>query len=397
MLLRSLKCDPKARLRKSGFHVTLCVPWMSILFLGLTMETRAMAAEDASSSRERLTSQQAVALIDLAMAGIEREFPNKPSQVMVTQEDVKSPHELHPVFYGCFDWHSSVHGHWVLIRLLKLYPDNERADAIRALLNRQFTAEKLQAEADYFLTKENKSFERMYGWAWLLRLATELHGWDDGDARRWRSNLRPLETRIVELTKEYLPKLSFPIRTGEHTDTGFALAQELDYARAVGDDELEAAIVRYGLAKFSSDRDYPARYEPSGHDFFSTCLNEADLMRRVMSPAEFSEWLQQFLPELAEPNGSAQSLLTPAKVSDVTDGKLVHLAGLNFNRGWTQAGIASVLPASDARRQILLDSVARHEQAGLEYVFSGHYEGEHWLGTFAVYLLTESGISVTPD
>lgn len=342
--------------------------------------------------REELPTEKVSALIDLALKGIETEYPNKPSNVMATAEDVQSPQEMHPVFYGCFDWHSSVHGHWLLVRLMKLYPDNPRVVGVRELLNRQLTAVKLLKEAEYFDAKQNKSFERMYGWAWLLRLAAELENWEDNDGREWAKNLQPLEEQLVTLAREYLPKLSFPIRTGQHPDTGFALAQLLDYARIKGNAELEEEIVAFAKAKYTEDYDYPARYEPSGHDFFSTCLNEADLMRRILEPDEFSKWLDQFLPELAKSGGTAESLKTPAKVSDVTDGKLVHLAGLNFNRAWTQAGVASVLPESDGRRIVLEQSIKDHKAAGLEYVFSGHYEGEHWLATFAVYVLTGTGL-----
>lgn len=354
-------------------------------------ETKILSSVD-GLGREHLSDERVVALIDLALKGIEQQYPNKPSNVMASADDVLSPMEMHPVFYGCFDWHSSVHGHWLLVRLLKLYPENARAQEVRSLLSKQLTADKLRAEAEYFDAKENQSFERMYGWAWALRLAAELHEWQDPDARRWSANLRPLELKLVQLSKAYLPKLTFPIRTGQHPDTGFALAQLLDYARTVGDKDLERMIVEFAREKYINDYDYPARYEPSGHDFFSTCLNEADLMRRVLSTSEFSQWLDQFLPELAMSDGEADSLKTPAHVSDVTDGKLVHLAGLNFNRAWTQAGIARVLPAQDPRRAVLVKSIREHTQVGLDYVFSGHYEGEHWLATFAVYVLTGTGL-----
>lgn len=339
-----------------------------------------------------LSDSAVVALMELAMKGIEQQFPNKPSNVMTSADDVLSPQDMHPVFYGCFDWHSSVHGHWLLVRLLKLYPNSGKADEARRLLNRQLTRSKLQLEADYFDKKENKSFERMYGWAWALRLVTELHGWQDVDGQRWAANLKPLEQQLVSLAKDYLPKLSYPIRTGQHPDTGFALGQLLDYARTVGDKELDVLIADFAREKYLSDVDYPARYEPSGHDFFSTCLNEADLMRRVLNPSEFAEWLNGFLPELAKPEGSANSILTPEEVPDVTDGKLVHLAGLNFNRAWAQLGIYSVLKDGDERRAVLAESIEAHTRSGMDYVFSGHYEGEHWLATFAVYTLTRSGL-----
>ena len=359
----------------------------------MLIASEANSAFSQAQGTVKLSDAQVAAFADLAMKGIEIEYPNKPSNVMSSEKDVLSPKEMHPVFYGCFDWHSSVHGHWLLVRLLKTYPNSPREEAIRALLRRQLTEEKLLNETAYFDAKSNQSFERMYGWAWIFRLAAELHDWDDEEGRMWAKNLRPLEQKLVSLAKAYLPKLTFPIRTGQHADTGFALAQAYDYASTVGDKEFGQQIEQFAKAKYVEDYDYPARYEPSGHDFFSTCLNEADLMRRVMKPKEFSAWLTRFLPELHEPGGTAQSLLTPAEVSDVTDGKLVHLAGLNFNRGWTQAGILSHLEANDPRRAILEQSIVAHREAGLKYVFSGSYEGEHWLATFAVYLLTGSGIA----
>ncbi|MEM8736473.1 MAG: DUF2891 domain-containing protein [Planctomycetota bacterium] len=370
--------------------------WL-LLVCGVAMSTSVAEADDTEKTTMDVLKPVAIsdadvcALMELAMKGIEQEFPNKPSNVMTSAEDVLRPQEMHPVFYGCFDWHSSVHGHWLLVRLLKLYPDSGGAAEARALLNRQLTASKLQTEADYFDKKENKSFERMYGWAWALRLATELHGWEDPDGQRWAANLKPLEQKLVVLAKDYLPKLSYPIRTGQHPDTGFALGQLLDYARTVGDAEMDVLIQKFAREKYLGDVDYPARYEPSGHDFFSTCLNEADLMRRVLDTNEFAEWLSAFLPELDKFEGSANSILTPEEVPDVTDGKLVHLAGLNFNRAWAQLGIYSALEEGDPRRVVLAGSIASHTQAGMDYVFSGHYEGEHWLATFAVYTLTRSG------
>ena len=341
---------------------------------------------------QRLTDTQVEQFARLALEGIPREFPNKPSNVMIGPESVRGPREMHPVFFGCFDWHSSVHGHWMLVRLARLYPDAPVVAEIRPLLAKQLTTEKLKKETAYFDEKENRSFERMYGWAWALRLATELHTWDNVDAQRWATNLRPLEARIVDLTKTYLPKLTYPIRTGVHPDTAFALGQILDYARAVGDEQLEKMITEYSREKYLADRNYPSAFEPSGHDFFSQSWNEADLMRRVLSRDEFSVWLEQFLPDLARPNSDAANLLRPAIVSDPSDPKIVHLAGLNLSRAWTQNSVLAALPQSDPRGAALQRSVDAHTHAGLEYVFSGHYEGEHWLATFAVYLLTEVGV-----
>lgn len=350
------------------------------------------SAEAAPPTGSLLTNEQVGRFARLALEGITKEFPNKPSNVMVGPGSVKGPRELHPVFYGCFDWHSSVHGHWMLVRVAKLKSDASCVPEIRELLDNQLTADKLSVEAGYFDVKENKSFERMYGWGWTLRLVAELHTWDDPDALRWRSNLRPLEDQIVGLTKEYLPRLTYPIRTGVHPDTAFALAQILDYSRTVGDVDLEKQIVAYVREKYLGDHDYVGHFEPSGEDFFSPAWNEADLMRRVLPSDEFASWLNRFLPSITEIDNDVASLLQPVIVSDPTDPKIVHLAGLNLSRAWTQHGVMSALPANDPRRKILKRSMAEHSKAGLDYVFSGHYEGEHWLATFAIYGLTDVGI-----
>lgn len=337
-----------------------------------------------------LSDAQVTAFARLALAGIEREFPNKPADLLTRPDSLQLPRVLHPVFYGCYDWHSAVHAHWLLARLLKRYPASSIAPAARALLSRQLTADKLRTEADYFTHKSNHNFERMYGWAWLLRLAAELRTFDDPDARAWAAHLAPLEHRLVDLTKAYLPRLTYPIRSGVHPDTAFALAQILDYARQVptpGNLDLEHQIVAYAREKYLPDRACSAAFEPSGEDFFSPSLNEADLLRRILPPSDFASWLTAFLPELAPHAAGASPLLTPAVVSDIADARIGHLAGLNLSRAWTQRGILSALPADDPRRPLLETSVRAHAAAGLGCVFSGHYEGEHWLATFAVYLL----------
>jgi hypothetical protein len=337
----------------------------------------------------KLTSKQVAAFAQLALAGLDKEYPNKPQHVMTGPESKLSPRELHPAFFGCFDWHSSVHGHWMLVRLLKLYPNQPQAAEIRGRLDAHFGRESLQREADYFKVKENVSFERMYGWAWCLRLAAELHAWNDPQGRHWRDNLRPLETKLVALTMAYLPKLSFPVRTGVHPDTAFALAQTLDYARTVGNTALAELVSQRSRDFYLDDANYNDAYEPSGEDFFSPALNEADLMRRALKPEEFAAWLDRFLPGLRD--GSAKRLLAPVEVSDVADPKLVHLAGLNLSRAWALAGIARGLPINDPRVRRLTDAAAKHADKGLSYVFSGHYEGEHWLATFAIYALSDVG------
>jgi Protein of unknown function (DUF2891) len=335
----------------------------------------------------RLTKEQASGFARLALKGIDKEYPNKPEHVMAGPDDVKGPKALHPAFFGSYDWHSCVHGHWMLARLLRLFPDLPEAGQIRSALNDHLTADKLKAEADYFARKDSKSFERTYGWAWLLKLAHELRGWDDPDARRWSRNLEPLADSIVARYLDFLPKQTYPIRTGVHPNTAFGLAFAHDYACATGNASLQSLVKERAKAYFAADDDAPAKWEPSGADFFSPSLMEADLMRRVLTPAEFRTWFAQFLPRAGK--GEPASLFTPAVVTDRTDPQLVHLDGLNLSRAWCMRGIAAALPASDPAREALIGSSARHGASALGHVASGDYAGEHWLASFAVYLLTD--------
>ena len=341
-------------------------------------------------AQNSLNPQRAAQFATLALAGMDREYPNKPGEVLTGPQDLLSPSAMHPAFYGHFDWHSSVHGHWMLVRLLRRYPEMPNAALVRSRLAAHLTEKNLRAETAWFEIKENRSFERMYGWAWALRLAAELHDWDDADARAWAAALQPLEQKLVALTLEYLPRLSYPVRSGVHPDTAFALAQLLDYARTVHNAELESQLVRRARDFYLADRDYPIAYEPSGQDFFSAGLNEADLMRRVLPQREFSKWLNRFVPRLR--SGRLGGWAVPAVVSDVEDPQIVHLVGLNLSRAWTMQGIASALEPRDRRRRVLDAAQRMHAEAGMGYVFSGHYEGEHWLATFAVYHLTVTGL-----
>ncbi len=345
-------------------------------------------AQDSQHMTE-LSEAQAARLAGLALKGLDQEYPNKPSNVLAGPQDVRSPRELYPAFYGCFDWHSSVHGHWMLVRLLKTQADFSLASEIRERLAEHLTLENIQLETKHFQQPENKSFERMYGWAWYLRLVQELHTWDDPEGQQWRENLRPLEEHLVASTMEFLPKQNYPIRTGVHPNTAFGLGQIRDYAVAVENQLLIDLIDQRARDYYLEDRDYPIHYEPSGEDFFSAALTEADLMRRVLNEDEFRQWLRAFIPGLEQVD--VATLWTPVSVTDVTDGKLVHLAGLNFNRAWTLYGIADRLKPSDPLRLPLTQVAEKHTQAGLDYVFTGDYAGEHWLGTFAVYVLTGVG------
>ena len=288
-----------------------------------------------------MNQKQASLFARQALAAIQREYPNKPDHVLNGESDIKGPRAFHPAFYGSFDWHSSVHGHWMLVRLLRCLPDLPERDEIHAVLREHLTAKNLQTEADYFAQPNRKSFERTYGWAWLLKLAEELHEWDDPDGRQWSQNIRPLADAIVARALDFLPKQTYPIRTGVHPNTAFGLCFMLDYARAVGNEPFAKLIEQRSRFYFGHDAAIPAQWEPGGTDFLSPSLIEADLMRRVMPPDEFRLWLRRFLPDLTR--GEPKSLLTPATVTDRSDPQLVHLDGLNLSRAWCMRSIAAAL------------------------------------------------------
>jgi hypothetical protein len=274
----------------------------------------------------------------------------------------------------------------MLVHLLRRSAPLEKAQEICAALDKNLTPENLLAEVAYFKQKGRASFERTYGWAWLLKLAEELHDWEDEDGQRWSRNLRPLVAAVVERYQEFLSKQTYPIRTGVHPNTAFGLCLALDYARTVQDKNFAELIEGTSRSYYLADANYPAWLEPSGEDFLSPALEEADLMRRVLPTAEFAEWFHKFLPGLEA--GEPKSLLTTAIVSDRTDGKLVHLDGLNLSRAWCMRSIASALPLNDPAAKQLRAAAQLHEHDGLAHVTSGNYEGEHWLATFAVYLLS---------
>lgn len=321
----------------------------------------------------------------LALKCVTREFPNKPEHVMNDVRDVESPKALHPAFYGCFDWHSSVHGHWMLVRLLKQFPGLPEAKEIRDALEANLTAKNIEAEVRYIKQPNRQSFERTYGWAWLLKLAEELHTWPDTDSARWSRNLRPLTEAIVSQYLNFLPKQTYPIRTGVHPNTAFGLAFALDYATTVGDNKLKSLLDERSRTYFGKDVDYPGGWEPGGEDFFSPALMEADLMRRVLNPVEYRRWLRRFLPGLTA--GGPKSLLKPAIVADRTDPKIVHLDGLNLSRAWCMRSIAASLARNDPARRILSAAGREHARDALAHIASGDYAGEHWLASFAVYML----------
>jgi Protein of unknown function (DUF2891) len=354
-----------------------------VIILAANATLRSEPMKEASRS---MTQEQAARFARLALNAIHREYPNKPGDVLNGAEDVRSPKAIHPAFYGCFDWHSSVHGHWLLVRLLRQFPELQEKQRIRAVLAEDLTARNLQTEADYFSQPNRQSFERTYGWGWLLKLAEELHGWNDPDGREWSKNLQPLSDIIVKRYLEFLPKQTYPIRTGVHPNTAFGLAFALDYARAVGHKDLAKLLEERSRTYYAKDSAIPAVWEPDGADFFSPSLMEADLMRRVLPPREFADWLRRFYPDLAK--GQPKSLMEPATVTDRTDPQIVHLDGLNLSRAWCMRCIAAELPKDDPSRKVLTESAARHAKAALGHVTSGDYAGEHWLATFAAYMLS---------
>jgi hypothetical protein len=326
----------------------------------------------------------------LALACVHKEYPNKIAHVLNSDADVAPPRKLTPAFCGCYDWHSSVHGHWLLVRLLRTFPHAPFAADARKALGRSLTAENIKQEAAYLRGKGRESFERPYGLAWLLQLCAELHEWDDPQARVWSANLHPLEEAAVERLSTWLPKLSNPVRIGEHDQTAFALGLILDYARSTGNKSLAKLASDSAKKFFLNDKDCPLNYEPSGEDFLSPCLGEADVMRRVLAPKEFAVWLTGFMPQI--PTTRNTDWLPVVVSPDPSDPKLAHLDGLNLSRAWMLEGIISGLPADDPRRPALQATADAHRRAGLAAVTGEHYEGGHWLGSFAVYLTTRRGI-----
>jgi hypothetical protein len=347
-----------------------------LLALAVFFSGRIMADQD-------FDQVQAARFARLALDCVHKEYPNKIAHSMNSDADVKPPRELTPAFYGCFDWHSSVHGHWLLVRLTRLFPEAPFAADARRALAQSLTPANIAVETRYLNANGRTSFERPYGLAWLLQLAAELKEWDDPDARRWSAALAPLEQAATTRIDDWLPKLAHPIRTGEHNNTAFGMGLMLDYAHGSGNVTFARLVESRARDYYLKDKACPLSYEPSGEDFLSPCLAEADLMRRILPPAEFAPWFTAFLPQID---------LEPTRVADVTDGKLYHLAGLNLSRAWMLNGIVSKLAAADPRRARLTALSARLRQAGLESIRSEHYEGGHWLGTFAVYLVSKRGI-----
>ena len=367
----------------------------NLLFVLLLVPAMALAAETPDSatadpSAGGFDARAAERFAKLALACVHKEYPNKISHVLNSDADVAPPRKLTPAFCGCYDWHSSVHGHWLLVRLVRTFPGAPFASAARDALKQSLTAENLKQEATYVRGEGRSSFERPYGLSWLLQLCAELREWDDPQAHEWLLNLTPLEDAAVERLTKWLPKLSNPVRIGEHDQTAFGLGLMFDYARATKN-EAFARLVRDSSKKFFlADKNCPLNYEPSGEDFLSPCLGEADVMRRVLPQKEFAGWLKGFMPQI--PVTENPDWLRVAISPDPSDPKLAHLDGLNLSRAWMLEGILSALPEDDPRRPALQAAADAHRHAGLAAVTGEHYEGGHWLGSFAVYLTTRRGI-----
>jgi hypothetical protein len=360
----------------SARHISI---WVIVLMMFVIQP--ALASDDATVDR----------FAALALGCVHQEYPNKISHVLSGDQDVAPPRQLTPVFYGCFDWHSSVHGHWLLTRLLRLYPDLDSSIQIESALNKSFKAEKMAVEVGYVSHDQRASFERPYGVAWLLQLTAELREWDDPRARAWLNVLEPLETVLVKRMETWLVKLAYPIRIGEHAQTAFAFGLFLDWAGAADRQDFFNLVAGKSREFYLKDSLCPLAYEPGGQDFLSPCLAEADLMRRILSEDEYSLWLSGFMPAI--PVDGRSDWLSLAVVTDPTDGKLAHLDGLNISRAWMLEGIAYGLPKGDTRRPAILGAAAYHKESGLAAVTGEHYEGGHWLGSFATYLQTGRGLS----
>jgi Protein of unknown function (DUF2891) len=375
--------------------VRICVTLpVTLIALGAAITPPAPAAAAAGP----LDAGGAARFAALALKCLHQEYPNHISHTLSGDSDARPPRELTPAFYGCLDWHSDVHGHWLLVRLMRLFPDALFAAEARAAVARSLTPQNIAAETAYLRGAGRASFERPYGLAWLLQLAAELRRSDDAEARGWYATLAPLESAVAARLESYLPKLHYPIRIGEHDQTAFSLGLMWDWAAASGDAHMREVLSDAAERFYRHDRNCPLAYEPSGEDFLSPCLAEADFMRRVLAPPAFARWLDGFLPQIPRRRSASAELtgwLTPGVVTDRSDPKLAHIDGLNLSRAWMLEGIAHGLPPHDPRIAALRAAATQHAAAALPAVTGEHYEGGHWLGTFAVYLTSQAGLQ--PD
>jgi len=331
---------------------------------------------------QELTLSQANHLATLPIKCLQQEYPNKLSQLLIDSTEIQSPKVLHPAFYGCFDWHSSVHGHWSLIFLLNKFPNLENKEEIIKKLQINLSKENIQTEINYLNKTHEKSFERTYGWNWLLKLQLELETSNESFAKELAQNLKPLSNLIIERYIEFLPKLLYPIRVGTHSNTAFGLTMAWDYAVYSKDENFQNSIKSNAKRLFNSDKNCPMSWEPSGTDFLSPCLEEMAIMERILPKNEFLKWVKDFAPQLFLKNFNWEV----AKVSDRTDGHLVHLDGLNFSRAWNFYHLVNQYPNAFSHLKKVADY---HFQFSLPSVVDGNYEGEHWLASFALRTFEE--------
>jgi len=349
---------------------------MTVIIMACTEENRVTKenGEELPNITIVLDLKEANRLADLPLHCITNPLPYKSGHTIETDADLDMPQNHHPAFYGCFDWHSAVHGHWSLVYLIKEFPDLAKQTEARAKLHQNLTTGNIQKEVDYFtMNNYTKSFERTYGWAWIFKLQEELDTWDDNDAKEWARSLQPLTDHLVQAYIDYLPKLVYPIRVGEHSNSAFGLSFAYDYAKSANLEELKEMIERSALRFYQNDKGCPIHWEPSGYDFLSPCLQEIDIMRKVLNNESFDRWLADFLPELS--NGTLD--LEPGKIRDRSDGKLVHLDGLNFSRAWCLYQLDNNVNAQNTADE--------HLAYSLEKITDGDYAGQHWLASFALY------------
>ena len=344
-----------------------------------------MRSSSASSDLPALDMALAERLARIALGHVAREYPNRLDHMLESPADLQPPHKLHPIFYGSFDWHSCVHSYWLLATLYRLYPKLPEAPAIRSLFKNALTKANIAAECAYLKRKSAALFERPYGWAWLLMLQAELLRGAAPEGRRWASNLRPLSDIFVERFVSHLPKATYPNRAGTHGNSAFALTLALEYARTAQDNQLAQLIRKIARYWYLKDADCQA-WEPSGEDFLSPALMEAMCMREILAPRSFNTWLMRFLPHLKV--GEPATLFSPVRVSDRSDGRIVHLDGLNLSRAWCWRNIASEFPDRDPYGRIAQRAAHKHFAASFGFL-SGHYMGEHWLASFALLALRD--------
>lgn len=355
-----------------------------LYFIGISLllaacQEKKETEKNSEIQKYKLNLESAQKIFELPAHCLTIEYPNKLGQTLGSSEDLKTPKQLRPVFYGCFDWHSSVHGYWSIVSLMEQFPELDHSNEVRNLLNQHLTPENIAVEIHFFQDKNNRNFERTYGWAWLFKLQESLNKWQDDDARKWASTLQPLTDLLIERYEEYLPKLYYPIRTGTHDNTAFGLSLSLDYARSSGNKSFESLITEHAKRLYNQDESCALYFEPSGHDFLSPCLEEAYLMSKVLPRDDYRKWLKGFLPDIF----AEDFTMIPAKVSDRTDGHLVHLDGLNFSRAACLFGIAEQLPELNH----LNDLAWEHFSTSFGNISDDDYMGSHWLGTFALYAL----------